>query len=38
MSTYSPDIEPTCYSFASKHAVWRDVVAEQFTALLKNGT
>jgi hypothetical protein len=38
VSTSSPNIEPTCYSSASKHAVWRDAMAEEFNALLKNGT
>jgi hypothetical protein len=33
-----PDVEPTCYSSAIKHAVWRDAMADEFNALLKNGT
>jgi hypothetical protein len=34
----SPDIEPTCYTTAAKYAVWREAMADEFTALLKNGT
>jgi hypothetical protein len=32
------DIEPTCFSTAVKHSVWRDAMANEFNALLKNGT
>jgi hypothetical protein len=38
VSTDCPDVEPTCYSSTIKHAVWRDAMAEEFNALLKNGT
>ena len=33
-----PDVEPTCYSLAIKHAIWRDAMVDEFNALLKNGT
>jgi hypothetical protein len=38
VSTTSPNTEPTCYTFAAKHAEWRDAMSEEFNALLKNGT
>ena len=38
VSTNCPDVEPTCYSSAIKHTVWRDAMVEEFNALLKNGT
>jgi hypothetical protein len=37
-STNLPNTEPTCYTSAVKHAVWRDAMDEEFNALLKNGT
>jgi hypothetical protein len=37
VSTDLQDTEPTCYSSAVKHAVWRDTMANEFNALLKNG-
>jgi hypothetical protein len=38
VSTDLPNTKPTCYTAAVKHAVWRDAMAEEFNALLKNGT
>jgi hypothetical protein len=32
------DIEPTCFTSASKHQEWRTAMAEEFNALIKNGT
>jgi len=38
VTTSNPETEPTCYTFAVQHVVWRDAMAEEFHALLKNGT
>jgi hypothetical protein len=32
------DTEPTCFTSASKHQEWRTAMAEEFNALIKNGT
>jgi len=32
------EVEPTCFTQASKHAKWRTAMNEEFDALLKNGT
>jgi transposase InsO family protein len=32
------DVEPTCYSSASKIAAWREAMNSEFDALLRNGT
>jgi hypothetical protein len=32
------EVEPTCFTQASKHAEWRTTMNEEFDALLKNGT
>lgn len=37
-SLASLDSEPTCFSTAVKHGVWRDAMAAEFNALMKNGT
>jgi hypothetical protein len=34
----SPNIEPTCYTIAAKYVVWREAMADEFTALLKSDT
>jgi hypothetical protein len=34
----SQEIEPTCYSQASKHAAWQEAMNQEFDTLLKNGT
>jgi hypothetical protein len=36
--TYQDDIEPTCYSSASKIAAWGEAMNSKFDALLCNGT
>jgi hypothetical protein len=38
VSLDSTDIEPSCFSTAVKNAVWREAMATEFNALLKNGT
>jgi len=38
VTTSNPETEPTCYTSAVQHVVWRDAMAEEFHALLKNGT
>jgi len=37
-SLQSQEVEPTCYTQASKHAEWRKAMNQEFDALLKNGT
>lgn len=37
-SLTTTDQEPTCFTSAVKHAVWRDAMSEEFNALIKNGT
>jgi hypothetical protein len=32
------EVEPTCFTQASKHAEWRTAMNEEFDTLLKNGT
>lgn len=36
--TSQDDVEPTCYSSASKIAAWREAMNSEFNALLRNGT
>ena len=35
---YYECVEPTCYTEASKHAVWHQAMADEFTALQRQGT
>ncbi|KAM0038591.1 putative RNA-directed DNA polymerase [Helianthus debilis subsp. tardiflorus] len=37
-STTSPDIEPTSFTVANKESHWRKAMAEEYSALIRNGT
>jgi len=38
VSLHNHEVEPTCYTQASKHVEWREAMNLEFDALLKNGT
>jgi hypothetical protein len=38
VSITSIDTEPSCYTSVVQHAVWQNVMTDEFTVLLKNGT
>ncbi|CAH9063137.1 unnamed protein product [Cuscuta epithymum] len=38
LSVFSPPDDPTCFSEAQKHFIWRAAMADEFNALLSNQT
>lgn len=36
--TLNPPSDPTSFTHAQKHQVWRTAMAAEYTALIKNGT